>query len=166
MLFLVYYFKKYSKPCFNILKTFCSSFNLWIGEFVVSFFDVTKGYKLCDKEKQILFLRIFTNFWTNQIVWKTNKWVNQRITQAGKFVKLCNDKIWFLLTHPLNSSHVCKSLPWVLGFLNIRGLNKYVAQRLCKFSHAKFTKLLRCSKDDKTENMMRRSGISRLELST
>ena len=127
---------------------------------MVSFFDVTKGYKLCNNEKQILFWQIFTNFWTNQIVWKTNKWVNQRITQAGKFVKLCNDKIWFLLTHPLNSSHVCKSLPWVLGFLNIRGLNKYVAQRLCKFSHAKFTKLLRCSKDDKTENIMRHSACT------
>ena len=34
-------FKKHSKPCFYILKIFCSTLNLWIGEFVVSFFGVT-----------------------------------------------------------------------------------------------------------------------------
>ena len=33
-----YYFKKHFKPCFFTLKTFCSTLNSWIGEFVVSFF--------------------------------------------------------------------------------------------------------------------------------
>ena len=32
VLFLIYYFKKHSKPCFYILKTFCSTLNSWIGE--------------------------------------------------------------------------------------------------------------------------------------
>ena len=44
VLFLIHYFKKHFKPCFFILrafKTFCSTSNSWIGEFVVSFFDVT-----------------------------------------------------------------------------------------------------------------------------
>ena len=31
---LIYYFKKHFKHCFLILKTFCSTLNLWIGEFV------------------------------------------------------------------------------------------------------------------------------------
>ena len=30
----IYYFKKHFKPCFMILKTFCSTLNSWIGEFV------------------------------------------------------------------------------------------------------------------------------------
>ena len=34
LLVLVYYFKKHFKPCFLIVKTFCSTLNSWIGEFV------------------------------------------------------------------------------------------------------------------------------------
>ena len=33
VLFHIYYFKKHFKPCFFILKTFCSSLNLWIRGF-------------------------------------------------------------------------------------------------------------------------------------
>ena len=46
VLFLIYYFKKHFNPCFFILKTFCSTLNSWIGEFVVSFFDVTNRLKI------------------------------------------------------------------------------------------------------------------------
>ena len=41
VLFLIYYFRKHFKPSFFILKAFCSTLKSWIGEFVVSFFDVT-----------------------------------------------------------------------------------------------------------------------------
>ena len=41
VLFLIYYFKQHFKPCFFTLKTFCSTINSGIGEFVVSLFDVT-----------------------------------------------------------------------------------------------------------------------------
>ena len=44
--FLVCYFKKHFKPCFFHLKTFCSTLNWWIEEFVVSFFDFTNTYNL------------------------------------------------------------------------------------------------------------------------
>ena len=37
-LFLIYQFEKYSKPCFFILKTFCSTLNSWIGELENSWF--------------------------------------------------------------------------------------------------------------------------------
>ena len=32
VLVLIYYFKKHFRPCFFISKTFCSTFNWWIGE--------------------------------------------------------------------------------------------------------------------------------------
>ena len=40
VLFLIYYIKKQFKPCLFMLKTFCSTLNSRIGEFVLSFFDV------------------------------------------------------------------------------------------------------------------------------
>ena len=56
-LFLIYYFKKHFKPCFFILKTFCSALYSWIGEFMVSFFDVTTRFIdyhwMNDNEKDI-----------------------------------------------------------------------------------------------------------------
>jgi hypothetical protein len=51
---MVYYFllslKKYFKPCFFIKKTFCSTLNSWIGEFVVSIIDVR--HNNCRKKNQ------------------------------------------------------------------------------------------------------------------
>ena len=49
VLFLISYFKKHAKPCFFILKSFCSTLNSWIGEWEIlwfRFFMSRTGYML------------------------------------------------------------------------------------------------------------------------
>ena len=75
LLFLIYYFKKHFTPCLFILKALkdiCSTLNSWIGELVVSFFDVTNRlFGSCDlKEiafqgnnlKKYIYARLITYF--------------------------------------------------------------------------------------------------------
>ena len=46
VLVLIYYFEKYFKPCFFILKAFCSTLNSRIGVLENSIFDVTNRAQL------------------------------------------------------------------------------------------------------------------------